>query len=189
MHGICPKCHKNNILINLYGYPDIAYVEMMKEKGVFFNIKGCAPPPAQNAFAYQCKDCEFEFEDLNILETYELEFSIGSWRDRQHITYNQCYLKHNNTPFLIPSEEDWKLFWNTVDDLNVWKWEKDYFDPHILDGEQWELLIKRKGLFFLEIGYKQKDKTIKMLQRKDFYIKKVLKDYGNNYRCIISAKI
>jgi len=51
------------------------------------------------------------------------------------------------------------------------------------------LLIKRKGLFFLEIGYKQKDKTIKMLQKKDFYIKKVLKDYGNNYRCIISAKI
>ncbi len=51
------------------------------------------------------------------------------------------------------------------------------------------LLIKRKGLFFLEIGYKQKDKVIKMLKEKDFYINKVLKDYGNNYRCIISTKI
>ena len=145
MYGICPKCNKNNILINLYGMPNIAHVEDMERKGVFFNIKGCEPPPAQNAFAYQCKDCEFEFGDLNILETYELEFSIGSWRDKQHITYNECYLEHNNTPFLIPSEEDWKLFWDTVDDLNVWKWEKDYFDPYILDGTQWELLIKRKG--------------------------------------------
>ena len=41
----------------------------MERKGVFFNIKGCEPPPAQNAFAYQCKDCEFEFGDLNTLET------------------------------------------------------------------------------------------------------------------------
>ena len=48
---------------------------------------------------------------------------------------------------------------------------------------------KHEALYDTEIGYKQKDKTIKMLQKKDFYIKKVLKDYGNNYRCIISAKI
>ena len=69
MYSICPKCNKNNILINLYGMPNIAYVEDMERKGVFFNIKGCEPPPAQNAFAYQCKDCEFEFGDLNTLET------------------------------------------------------------------------------------------------------------------------
>ena len=53
MYGICPKCNKNNILINLYGMPNIAHVEDMERKGVFFNIKGCEPPPAQNAFAYQ----------------------------------------------------------------------------------------------------------------------------------------
>ena len=51
------------------------------------------------------------------------------------------------------------------------------------------ILIKRNGLFFLEIGYGQRDKAIKMLQKKDFYIRKVLKDYGKNYRCIISTKI
>ena len=51
------------------------------------------------------------------------------------------------------------------------------------------ILIKRNGLFFLEIGCGQRDKAIKMLQKKDFYIRKVLKDYGKNYRCIISTKI
>jgi len=50
-------------------------------------------------------------------------------------------------------------------------------------------LIKKNGLFVLEIGYKQKNKIIEMLQLKGFYIKKVLKDYSKNDRCIISAKI
>jgi len=49
-------------------------------------------------------------------------------------------------------------------------------------------LIKKNGLFVLEIGYKQKKKIIEMLQLKGFYIKKVLKDYSKNDRCIISAK-
>ena len=50
-------------------------------------------------------------------------------------------------------------------------------------------LIKRNGLFFLEIGYNQKKRVIKMLNTKGFYIKKVLKDYSKNDRCIISSKI
>ena len=33
MYGICPKCNKNNILINLYGMPNIAHVEDMERKG------------------------------------------------------------------------------------------------------------------------------------------------------------
>ena len=50
-------------------------------------------------------------------------------------------------------------------------------------------LIKKNGLFVLEIGYNQKYKVINMLKRKGFYIKKVLKDYSKNDRCIISTKI
>ena len=51
------------------------------------------------------------------------------------------------------------------------------------------LLIKKKGIFILEIGYKQKNKATKMLKTKGFYIKKVLKDYSKNDRCIVSIKI
>ena len=50
-------------------------------------------------------------------------------------------------------------------------------------------LIKRNGKFFLEIGCNQKNKVEAILTKKGFYINKVLKDHGNNYRCIISTKI
>ena len=50
-------------------------------------------------------------------------------------------------------------------------------------------LIKRNGRFFLEIGCNQKSKAKEILTKKGFYINKVLKDYGHNYRCIISTKI
>ena len=50
-------------------------------------------------------------------------------------------------------------------------------------------LIKRNGKFFLEIGCDQKNKVKAILTKKGFYINKVLKDHGNNYRCIISTKI
>tara|TARA_E500000331_G_C17157776_1_gene670357 strand:- start:235 stop:1077 length:843 start_codon:yes stop_codon:yes gene_type:complete len=50
-------------------------------------------------------------------------------------------------------------------------------------------LIKRNGLFILEIGFKQKDKVIKILKKKGFYIKKVIKDYAGNDRCVVSYKI
>ena len=50
-------------------------------------------------------------------------------------------------------------------------------------------LIKKNGVFVLEIGHNQKNKVTEKLKAKGFYIKKVLKDYGKNDRCIISSKI
>ena len=50
-------------------------------------------------------------------------------------------------------------------------------------------LIKRNGKFILEIGYNQKNETINRLINKNFYINKIVKDYGKNDRCIISTKI
>ena len=50
-------------------------------------------------------------------------------------------------------------------------------------------LIKKNGKFVVEIGYNQKNKVKKMLEKKGFYINKVLRDYGKNHRCIISTKI
>ena len=50
-------------------------------------------------------------------------------------------------------------------------------------------LIKRNGKFILEIGFDQKNKVRNILQENGFYVNKVVKDYGNNDRCIISTKI
>tara|TARA_B100001057_G_C22824542_1_gene940869 strand:- start:372 stop:1226 length:855 start_codon:yes stop_codon:yes gene_type:complete len=49
-------------------------------------------------------------------------------------------------------------------------------------------LIKINGLLILEIGFDQKKRVKKILKNKGFYINKVLKDYANNDRCIISTK-
>ena len=50
-------------------------------------------------------------------------------------------------------------------------------------------LIKKNGKFILEIGFDQKNKVIKLLNNKGFYINSTIKDLANNDRCIISTKI
>ena len=50
-------------------------------------------------------------------------------------------------------------------------------------------LLKKNGYFFLEIAFDQKDKVKKILNKKGFFINKIVKDYANNDRCIVSTKI
>ena len=50
-------------------------------------------------------------------------------------------------------------------------------------------LIKKNGLFILEIAFDQKNIVKNLLRNKGFYINKILKDFANNDRCIISRKI
>ncbi|MDB3960525.1 peptide chain release factor N(5)-glutamine methyltransferase [Candidatus Pelagibacter sp.] len=50
-------------------------------------------------------------------------------------------------------------------------------------------LLKKNGKFILEIGFDQKNKVIKLLKNKGFYINSTVKDLSNNDRCIISTKI
>ncbi len=50
-------------------------------------------------------------------------------------------------------------------------------------------LLKTNGKLILEIGYDQKYRVTKFLQEKNFFINKIIKDYGKNIRCIVSTKI
>ena len=50
-------------------------------------------------------------------------------------------------------------------------------------------LIKRKGKLFLEIGFDQKNKVKKILEKNGFKLDKVLKDLAKNDRCIVCTKI
>ena len=43
------------------------------------------------------------------------------------------------------SSDQWDKFWNIIDQIDAWRWGKDYFNQDILDGTQWELVIYRKG--------------------------------------------
>jgi release factor glutamine methyltransferase len=55
--------------------------------------------------------------------------------------------------------------------------------------EKTSILIKKKGKFVLEIGFNQKKKAKELLKKNGFYINEISKDYGKNYRCIVSTKI
>ena len=50
-------------------------------------------------------------------------------------------------------------------------------------------LLKINGKLILEIGYDQKYEVMSFLKKKNFFINKIIKDYGNNIRCIVSTKI
>ena len=50
-------------------------------------------------------------------------------------------------------------------------------------------LLKKNGKLVLEIGHSQKDRVINMLKNNGFFIQKVIKDLGQNNRCITSIKI
>jgi release factor glutamine methyltransferase len=50
-------------------------------------------------------------------------------------------------------------------------------------------LIKKNGKLILEIGFNQKNKVIKLLNKKGFYINSTLKDLAKNDRCIVSTKM
>ena len=88
--------------------------------------------------------------------------------------------------------------------LNLKYLEKDIvnFEPKLalsggLDGfskirkviNRAKTLIKKNGKLILEIGFNQKNKAKKILEKEGFYVNKTVKDYGNNERCIISTKI
>jgi len=50
-------------------------------------------------------------------------------------------------------------------------------------------LIKKKGKLILEIAFDQKNEVKKLLKDKGFYIDNTVKDFAQNYRCIVSTKI
>ena len=56
-----------------------------------------------------------------------------------------------------------------------------------IDGDV--ISIYKNGKLIIEIGYDQKYKVIDFLKEKNFFVNKIIKDYGNNVRCIVSTKI
>ena len=60
------------------------------------------------------------------------------------VEINQYRIDHEEFNHQISSEE-WDEFWKVIDEIDTWRWGKDYFNQDILDGTQWELVIDRKG--------------------------------------------
>ena len=109
-------------------------------------------------------------------KTEVLNFSIGGFSgDYEKIVWQNDKLYHFfersflEEDFTIPSTKDWGEFWDTVDTLKVWSWEKDYNNDDVLDGTQWELTIKREGRrkrrIFGSNNYPKEDDRLLRLQK------------------------
>ena len=46
--------------------------------------------------------------------------------------------------YIIPSEEEWKKFWEKMDKVGIWNWIENYDCPDlmVLDGTSWNLKIE-----------------------------------------------
>ena len=87
---------------------------------------------------------------MKVIET--LDFQIGGFGSQtDRIIYRDNKVNHelfeSNYIFKStePSAKDWEQFFDVMDNLKVWSWKKDYNDECMLDGTQWELIIKIKG--------------------------------------------
>ena len=191
MKTFCPKCSKGTLNYNLYGYPDISSVDMIQERfDITTNIKGCEPPLAgKKNYLYSCDSCNYETADIEEFECIELGFVIGGFshgiqkiiwdgsllstyksdRGYEDLHFDCSYHDYNLSELYIAEDTKWNNFWNIIDEINVWKWDKEYYNNTILDGTQWELLIKRKGRrkrrIFGSNNYPKEDDRLLRLQK------------------------
>ncbi len=157
---LCPLCGSSNTIKIIWGV-SCHSEELNKELGNGeFIIGGLSIPKDIPTPSYHCYDCEkdiiLDFEK-ELEHTISLEFSIGGFFEGHTTTTiyreeNKFYIKisHFYTEKKIEiTKTDYFGILNRIYLARVLEWKERYFDPYILDGEQWHLKINfsKKSLF------------------------------------------
>ena len=88
------------------------------------------------------------------MKDFVFSFEFGGFSGDQYKIYNDNHdliIEINQQRINYEEEshkisiEEWDVFWKVVDEIDAWRWGKDYFNQDVLDGIQWELIIDRKG--------------------------------------------
>ena len=96
------------------------------------------------------------------------------------IVSNPPYIEKKKIKYLdVANYEPWPAIDGGLDGLSI-------LNKVIIRSKK---LLKNNGKLFLEIGYNQKYRMIHLLKKNKFFVNKVIKDYGNKDRCIVSTKI
>lgn len=89
------------------------------------------------------------------LEVYVGSFggpSYGVWWEGSHLVYESFLsgYEERRQVVLVPSHAQWRRFWQTMDRIGVWVWDRRYepserFEPadQIRDGTHWSLTLAR----------------------------------------------
>ena len=153
-------------------------LSILKEKKIFKGVgidisKKCVELSKINALKLNINNrVKFFKSDVD-------NFFIGKY---DLIISNPPYIKKHNLKYL---------------ELDVAKYEPRLALDGGIDGiseiikvvDKSSILVKKGGKLILEINFDQVYKVKKILNRKGFYINKVLKDLGKNDRCIVSTKL
>ena len=102
---------------------------------------------------YLSKIIELEFEIGGFHQGHE-RLVLGSNKISVIGDYQETLVTHN------PSDEDWKEFSQSLEQLKVWDWKQRY-DSHILDGTQWSLLVRTTRYLMTQSPFSTSaDKTV-----------------------------
>jgi len=80
-------------------------------------------------------------------------FSYGGWENPRLVEWTDGVLVINHYGMasrgsgtkVCPSNEAWRRFWTSVENLNVWRWQPEYNNDQVLDGLQWSLTLEHNG--------------------------------------------
>lgn len=148
----CSKCHESNISYKLYGMPDVASVDELKSFGLSVKIMGCIPPyTGEKTYIFQCENCKHGWFEYDEEEESFFEFLYETYPGppSPKIVYEGGFIiikqSEEASYFRMPNDKETELFWEKIDEFDVWSWKKKYSDDNVLDGFSWELLIKKIG--------------------------------------------
>ena len=91
------------------------------------------------------------------LEIYVGSFSspsYGLWWDGSKLVYESFVAGYEDRQqtYIKPSDAQWRRFWRTMDDIDVWSWQKRYArrahaqpDQVVRDGTHWSLTLRCAG--------------------------------------------
>jgi hypothetical protein len=80
--------------------------------------------------------------------------AYGLWWDGEQLLYESFRAGYHDREQIriAPSETQWRRFWHTLDELEVWRWGTRYepgarFEPReeIRDGTHWSLTLAHAG--------------------------------------------
>lgn len=155
----CPKCLSKTIVPIMYGLPtEKAFLESQQGKLV---LGGCCI--SDESPKWHCKACEHEFgkempsfEDLENpepdgIKPIKLEFSISGFLGPNHsvklehgiLKYQFCQRPSypQKDVSVVPTNRKWLNFRKKLDAIDVWQWKRDYPNPGVCDGTQWEFEV------------------------------------------------
>ena len=86
----------------------------------------------------------YQFHKGKILYQKSL-VSVYSLKEQEELLKNKS--REEAIKFLLgekiikPKEEEWGLFLKTLDELNIWGWKENYFNPDVMDGDGFTLSV------------------------------------------------